>query len=510
MSNFILDASAIEAVYFSESKNSDITDYLTAIEIAKSSQWLYMGELSEILSRLLLVDKEAYKLNSNDTCDTSDHLKELSDTYNWLASLPGDVTDYSDKDSLAGALSNASIRLGDNSVVVTIDSDRLSRGEPFVDFQMALGKINKYQIDFFDLKTQQNRIRSRLETALHTVLHHGRYVMGPEVEELEKSLAQYVDVEYSIAVSNGTDALMIAMMAIGIEPGDEIITTPFTFMATIEMITALGAKPVYVDIDPRTFNIDTGMIEQAITTNSRAILPVNLYGQCADMDCISEIASRNGLYVIEDAAQSFGATYKNRFSCSLGDIACTSFYPTKPLGAYGDAGACFTHDPEIANVMRQIRDHGQDRRYHHVRAGVNGRMDSLQAAVLLAKLEVFDDELEKRNQVAGRYTELIEESKSGGVILPYVEDHNTSSWAQYTIQVAERESVQNRIAACEIPTMVHYPSTTYRQPVALQEGIEFLNSERASEAVLSLPMHPYLGSEQQKSIINSLLVAIKD
>jgi UDP-2-acetamido-2-deoxy-ribo-hexuluronate aminotransferase len=347
--------------------------------------------------------------------------------------------------------------------------------------------------DFIDLKTQQDLIRPQLEQGIHRILHHGQYIMGPEIDELEARLAEYVGVKHCIGVSSGTDALLIAMLALGIGPGDEVITTPFTFIATGEMIALIAAVPVYVDIDPRTYNLDPALIEAAITPRTRAIVPVSLYGQCADMDAINAIAGRHGLPVIEDAAQSFGATYKGRQSCALSTIGCTSFFPSKPLGAYGDAGACFTDDDALAKAMREIRVHGQDRRYHHPRIGINGRLDSLQAAVLLAKLPLFSEEVAARARIGARYSELLAGS---GCATPFIEPHNTSVYAQYTIAVDDREGLTAKLSAAGIPTAVHYPIPLHRQPVfAGITGQAAPVAEQAAAKVVSLPMHPYLSED---------------
>ncbi|MGB4345981.1 MAG: DegT/DnrJ/EryC1/StrS family aminotransferase, partial [Burkholderiaceae bacterium] len=258
-------------------------------------------------------------------------------------------------------------------------------------------------IEFIDLKTQQARIRDKIDAGIQRVLAHGQYILGPEVAELEEKLAAFVGAKYCITCANGTDALQIAQMALGIGPGDEVITPGFTYIATAETVALLGAKPVYVDIDPRTYNLDPQLLEAAITPRTKAIIPVSLYGQCAAMDAINAIAAKHGIPVIEDAAQSFGATYKGKRSCNLTTIACTSFFPSKPLGCYGDGGAIFTNDDELAKVMRQIARHGQDRRYHHIRVGVNSRLDTLQAAILLPKLEIFEEEIQLRQQVAQTY-----------------------------------------------------------------------------------------------------------
>ena len=280
-------------------------------------------------------------------------------------------------------------------------------------------------IEFIDLKTQQARIKSQIDAAIQRVLAHGQYILGPEVAELEEKLAAYTGAKHCITVANGTDALQIAQMALGIGPGDEVVMPGFTYIATAETVALLGAKPVYVDIDPRTYNLDSALLEAAITSRTKAIVPVSLYGQCADFDAINAIAAKYRIPVIEDAAQSFGATYKSRKSCNLSTIACTSFFPSKPLGCYGDGGAIFTNDDELAKVMRQIARHGQDRRYHHVRVGVNSRMDTLQAAILLPKLTLLEEEIQCRQKVADWYGELFGQFEVGGI--PVIDSCNNSA-----------------------------------------------------------------------------------
>ena len=357
-------------------------------------------------------------------------------------------------------------------------------------------------IEFIDLKAQQARIKGPLDAAIQRVLAHGQYILGPEVAELEEKLAYYTGAKHCITVANGTDALQIAQMALGIGPGDEVITPSFNYIATAETVALLGAKPVYVDIDPRTYNLDPALLEAAITPRTKAIVPVSLYGQCADFDAINAIAERHGIPVIEDAAQSFGATYKGRTSCNLTHIACTSFFPSKPLGCYGDGGAIFTNDDELAKVMRQIARHGQDRRYHHIRVGVNSRLDTLQAAVLLVKLGIFDEEMALRQQVAERYTHLLNEA--GISTTPYVAPHNQSAWAQYTIQVPAREQVQERLKVAGVPTAVHYPIPLNKQP-AVEDAVANLPvGDYAAQKVLSLPIHPYLGDTRIAAIVAEL------
>ncbi len=358
-------------------------------------------------------------------------------------------------------------------------------------------------MEFIDLKTQQARIRDEIETNIRAVLDHGKYIMGPEVAELEQRLADFVGVEHCVGVSSGTDALLIALMALGVVPGDEIITTPFTFIATGEVILLIGAKPVFVDIDPESCNIDPLKIESAITTRTKAILPVSLYGQCADFEAINTIAEKHGLPVIEDAAQSFGATFQGRQSCGLSTIGCTSFFPSKPLGGYGDGGACFTSDDSLAKVMREIRVHGQDRRYHHSRIGINGRLDTLQAAILLAKMNIFSDEVQLRQQVGNTYTKLISENCSH-VVPPCIADGNTSVYAQYTVLVENREQVQKALAAEGIPTAIHYPVPLHKQPVFAGAVFNLPVAESLAEKVISLPMHPYLTQSDQVRTVSVL------
>ncbi len=369
-------------------------------------------------------------------------------------------------------------------------------------------------MDFIDLKTQYRRIKPSVDARIARVLEHGAYVMGPEVAELEQALAAYVGTRHCVSVASGTDALLIALMALEIGPGDEVITVPFTFFATAEMIALAGARPVFVDIDPRTYNMDPTLLEAAITSRTRAIMPVSLYGQCADFDAIAAIAARHQLPVIEDAAQSFGATYKGRQSNALSLVGATSFFPSKPLGAYGDGGALFTDDEALAKLFREIRLHGQDRRYHHPRLGLTGRLDSIQAAVLLAKLEIFPDEVAARVRLGARYTTLIEEAFAGATVkvrAPCVEPHNTCVYAQYTVEVAQREIVETRMKALGVPTAVHYPLPLHLQPVFANLGQgegSFPHSEAAARRVISLPMHPYLTDEQQRTVVAALQDAV--
>jgi UDP-2-acetamido-2-deoxy-ribo-hexuluronate aminotransferase len=354
-------------------------------------------------------------------------------------------------------------------------------------------------MEFIDLKSQYQRLKPQIDAAIQRVLDHGQYILGPEVAELEEKLAAYTGARYCISVANGTDALQIALMALGVGPGDEVITPGFTYIATAETVALLRARPVYVDIDARTYNLDPALLEAAITPRTKAIVPVSLYGQCADFDAINAIAARHGIPVIEDAAQSFGASYKGRKSCNLSTIACASFFPSKPLGCYGDGGAIFTSDDELAKVMRQIARHGQDRRYHHVRVGVNSRLDTIQAAILLPKLAAFDGELAQRQQVAARYARLLNEAGIGTT--PHVEFDNVSAWAQYTILVPKREAVQKHLAEAGVPTAVHYPTPLNRQPAVQDAQARLPVGDAVAEAVLSLPMGPTLSEPDAKRVV---------
>ena len=359
-------------------------------------------------------------------------------------------------------------------------------------------------MQFIDLKAQYRRVEVDVNQRIQTVLNHGQYILGPEVVELEQQLAEFVGVKHAIGVSDGTTALLIALMALGIGVGDEVITTPFTFIATGEMIALLGAKPVFVDIDPQTYNIDVNKIESAITSKTKAIMPVSLYGLCADFDAINVIAAKYQLPVIEDGAQSFGASYKGKKSCGLTTIGCTSFFPSKPLGCYGDGGACFTNDDELAKKMREIRVHGQDRRYHHPVIGLNGRLDTLQAAILLAKLAVFPQEVEQRAQLGARYSQLLADKAR----TPIVPEGYDSVYAQYTLQVEGRESMVAALQAQGIPTAVHYPIPLHLQPAFANLGLgegAFPVAEAAAKRVMSLPMYPDLSVADQDKVVAELM-----
>jgi UDP-2-acetamido-2-deoxy-ribo-hexuluronate aminotransferase len=361
-------------------------------------------------------------------------------------------------------------------------------------------------IPFIDLKSQYRALQPQIQARINTVLEHGQYIMGPEVKELEDKLAAYTGAKHCITVASGTEALLISLMALGVGPGDEVITTPFTFAATAEAIVLVGAKPVFVDIEPDTCNIDAHLIEAKITPQTKAIMPVSLYGQVADMDEINAIAARHGnIPVIEDAAQSFGATYKGGKSCNLSTIGCTSFFPSKPLGCYGDGGAIFVNDHILANVIREIRIHGQSRRYNHTRIGVGGRMDTLQCAIVLAKLEIFEWELAQRRKIASWYQQSFR-SKGLPVDLPVVRHERESAWAQYTVFCDDRDTLISTISQRGIPIAIHYPMPVHMQPAYRLYCCPDCcpKSQSASFRVFSLPMTPYLHENQIKQITDEI------
>lgn len=367
-------------------------------------------------------------------------------------------------------------------------------------------------MQFLDLKLQYQLLKSQIDSRIASVLNHGQYILGPEVFELEEQLSAYTGVKHCITCGNGTDALQIALMALDVGAGDEVITPGFNYIATAEAVALLGAKPVYIDVDPSSYNLSPQHLEAAITAKTKAIIPVSLYGQCADFDAINAIAGKYDIPVIEDAAQSFGALYKGRRSGNLSKIACTSFFPSKPLGCYGDGGAIFTNDEELATILRQVARHGQERRYYHVRIGINSRLDTIQAAVLLSKLSVFDEEMALRRRVAQRYRQLFSESSNGNqvfekgdIVLPNIESENESAWAQYTIRLSDRDLRAATLKSLGIPTAIHYPIPLNKQPAVFDENAELPVGNKLAEQVLSLPFGPYMTEEDQIFVVKSLL-----
>lgn len=361
-------------------------------------------------------------------------------------------------------------------------------------------------MEFIDLDTQYRTYQKEIDERMRAVLEHGQYIMGPEIDELESTLAEYVGAKHCITVSSGTDSLEIALRALNIGPGDEVITVPFSWISTAEVISAVGAKPVFIDIEPDTFNMDADLLEKAITENTKAIMPVSLFGQMPDLERINSIAEKHNIAVIEDAAQSFGATRNGKLSCGASLIGSTSFFPAKPLGCFGDGGALFTDDDELAQAMKAIRSHGGVKRNHHTHIGMNGRFDTLQAAVLLGKWSHFEDELKSRNQISTRYSKLLKDQ----VFTPKVAEGNTHVYAQYTVRVDEkrRDDIVAGMKQAGIPVGIYYPKCFHEQPVF--ENLEykygdFPESEKASREVLSLPMHPFLKEEEQRQVSNKLI-----
>lgn len=360
------------------------------------------------------------------------------------------------------------------------------------------------KINFIDLQAQYREYREEIDREVGEVMASAQFIGGPKLQQLEAGLAAYTGAKHAIGCSSGTDALLLALMALDIKAGDEVITTPFTFIATAEVIAFLGAKPVFVDIGETTYNIDPVLMEDAITERTKAILPVSLYGQCADMDAINAIARKHALPVIEDACQSFGAEYRGKKSCALSTVGCTSFFPSKPLGAYGDGGALFTDDDALAEKIRMLLNHGQNARYRHKLIGINGRLDAIQAAVLNVKLAHFDEEVAARKRIGERYTALLQ---SSGVTPPAVMEERTSVYAQYSVRTAEREKLVEKLGERGVPTAVHYP-----MPLHLQEAFAYLGyaagdfpvSERVSNEIISLPMSPFLTEEQQDFIVAAI------
>ena len=362
-------------------------------------------------------------------------------------------------------------------------------------------------MQFIDLKTQYATYQKDIDSGMRGVMEHGRFIMGPEVAELERQLAEFTSAVHCISAANGTASLEIALRALGIGPGDEVVTVPFTWISSSEVILLVGATPVFVDIEAGSFNIDVDRLEAAITPRTKAIIPVSLFGQMPNFTRINQIADKHGVAVIDDGAQSFGATQNGRQSCGVSTIGSTSFFPAKPLGCYGDGGALFTNDDQLAEDMRAIRTHGGKQRHHHTLVGTNGRLDTLQAAVLLAKLPHFAEEVRRRGEIGARYSDLLRDVCG----VPEVVSGNTHVYAQYTIRVPDRDVVVSRLKAAKIPTAVYYPKCLHEQPVFQHLGYEwgaFPESEKASREVLSLPMHPFLSEEDQDRIVDAVKVSL--
>ena len=477
--------------------------------------WLYAGSVQTLEYNLVkgLLDEARLQGQPLPRPEAHRRARQLLKTFaadkQWLAALAGEGPVFDSDDPEDEQLLRALARLGDEARLLSRDGPLAERYPDRVISPAAYLALERRprSLEFIDLKAQQDVIRPVLEENVHRVLHHGQYILGPEIAELEGVLAEYVGVKHCITVASGTDSLEIALRALGIGPGDEVITVPFTWISSAEVIGLVGARPVFVDIEPVSFNIDVTTIEAAITPRTRAILPVSLFGQMPDYGAINAIAARHGLPVIEDAAQSFGATQHGRRSCGVTTIGSTSFFPAKPLGCYGDGGALFTDDDGLAEKMRAIRTHGGIRRHHHPLLGMNGRLDTVQAAVLLAKLPGFAEEVEARGRIGARYTAQLREV----CVTPRVMPGNTHVYAQYTVRVAEREQVAETLKTRGIPTAVYYPKCLHEQPVFSGLGYrwgDFPEAERASREVLSLPMHPFLTEREQDRVIAAVLAAV--
>jgi len=506
--------------------------------------WLYAGSVQtlEYVTRDAL--KHTYKAAGQPITARQLHyhtrqvLKTFAEDKQWLAALAAEGAVFDSADPEDEQLIRALDRFAPGTIkLLTRDRDLCDQyPERTISPAAYLAQpAPPRRLDFIDLAAQQQHLRPQLERNLHRVLHHGHYILGPEVRELEARLAAYTGARHCITVASGTEALLISLMALGIGPGDEVITTPFTFVATAEVIVLVGATPVFVDIEPDTCNIDARLIEAKISPRTKAIMPVSLYGQPADMDAINAIAARHGLPVIEDAAQSFGATYKGRQSGNLSTLGCTSFFPSKPLGCYGDGGAIFTSDDTLAQACREIRVHGQSKRYVHTRIGVGGRMDTLQCAIVLAKLDRFDQETAQRQAVARRYHELLATDTHGSTPitpnqenirvypcksvasvhpcksvanpLPWPKPDRTSVFAQYTLSVPDRDALQARLQAAGIPAAVHYPVPLNEQPAYAHLCCPDCTpvARQMAREVMSLPMHPDLTEADQDRIVDTLL-----
>ncbi len=555
MKNILLDVNIVADFCLQRFPHFPIVRHaLNHAERSGHRLWLYTGSLQTILYVLLNEIRRHASLRNQSISQTNaldiarKQMQIFARDKQWLAALAEDGDVLEDVDPEDQQLIKATSRLGKDALLMTRDKRVLAScsqaisPQAYLETDPAAGPM-----DFIDLPYQQDCIRPSLEKRIFSVLRHGQYVMGPEIKELEAKLGAYVGVKHAISCASGTDALLMALMAYGVGPGDAIFTSPFTFIATAEVISLLGATPVFVDIDPVTFNIDPAKLAlaiQAVKVNDpslhplpkswatvaaitpslltgegrgeggglrpRGIIPVDLFGLPADYDAINAIAKEHGLFVIEDAAQSFGAEYKGKKTCSFGNIACTSFFPAKPLGCYGDGGMCFTDDDELAAALDSIRVHGKGSdKYDNIRIGINGRMDSLQAAILLAKFAIFPEEMTLRQEVAARYTALFADHSS--LITPLIPEGYKSAWAQYSLLAKDedhRAALLKRLREAHIPAAIYYP-----KPLHLQTAFAFLGyppgafpaSEDAASRIFSLPMHPYLSAETQNGVRSCIL-----
>ena len=519
--DIIVDIGAKREPYFSESER--------AYKLAQSHDfriWIYVGCLQTLFTRLsneiqeIRKNKEQQISKQSARLYAKKFLHEFSKRVNYLSALSEDGDVFEDGNPIINQLSKALDRLGQNAILLTRDEELLNSQEKaaisvekFIEaFSPKNGQCSP--LPFIDLAAQQNVLRSKLERNIHKVLYHGQYILGPEVRKLEKNLANFAGVKHAITCASGTDALLMALMAFNVGPGDAVFTTPFTFIATAEVIALLGATPIFVDIDARTFNIDPvklgSKIQQVKSEEKyhlRGIIPVDLFGLPADYDEIMSIAKEENLFVLEDAAQGFGAIYKGRRAGSLAHVAATSFFPAKPLGCYGDGGAIFTDDDDLADIIFSIRVHGKgSHKYENIRVGVNGRLDTLQAAILIPKLDLFSDELKRRQQIAQVYSEEIENSASK-LECPFIPPDVESAWAQYSLLSDERDLIMEGLNSEGIPSVVYYPIPLHLQPAFSNLGYrrsDFPVAETISHRIFSLPMSPYLTKDKLKRITKVL------
>jgi UDP-2-acetamido-2-deoxy-ribo-hexuluronate aminotransferase len=484
----------------------------------KGKLWIYAGSVQTLeytLAREIKRQSAAREIETGNQMAirlARALLKEFTSDKNWLAALAGEGNVFSTPDPEDEQLIRALDRFPPGSTRLLTRDRLLLDNYPEKTISPAefcrTARENRH-IPFIDLGVQQDGLRPELENRVHTVLHHGQYIMGPEVRELEDRLNEFTGTSHCITCSSGTDALLIALMALDIGPGDEVITVPYTWISTAEVIALLGAKPVFTDILPDTMNMDPARVEQAITSRTKAIMPVSIYGQCADMTTINAIAAKYDLPVIEDGAQSFGATHHGRKSCALSTIGCTSFFPSKPLGCYGDGGAIFTDNEDLADKMRQIRIHGQKVKHQHPLVGINGRLDTIQAAILLEKLKVFPVECELRARAAKVYNALMQDIQ--GIRTPAIARGNDSVYAQYTILAEDRDRVSSFLKKAKIPAVAYYTAPLHQQGAFSGLGHkpgDFPVSEKVASECLSLPMNPYLTEEEQTFICQELIKSI--
>jgi len=467
--------------------------------------WVYVGSVQTLH---YVLARELMRNTSFSFKSSLGEAKELLETFSsyvqWLPALSEDGEVWEAIDPEDEQLKKAFNRLGDDALFISRDVEILDTVDRAVspEDSLELLKTRNKAIPFVDLSLQRDSMHGDLQNGIFRVIHSNQFINGPAVKTLGGELATFSGVKHAIPCTSGTDALLLALMALGVKPGDEIIVPAFTFIATGSMVSFYKAVPVFADVDSATFTIDPEEIKNKITDKTVGIIPVSLYGQCAPMEEINIIAAENNLWVIEDAAQSFGADYKGKKSCNISTLATTSFFPAKPLGCYGDGGAVFTNDDILADKVKLYANHGQAKRYYHSEIGINGRMDSLQAAIVSTKLKHFSREIDARNRVAKMYTERLKDLVKTPVVLPY----NRSTWAQYTIQTEKRNLVREKLADKDIPTAVHYP-----MPLPRQEAFAYLKqpdnypvSNKLSETVMSLPMHPFLKEEEIDLICNTI------